>query len=170
MRPRCFATLEPVRAQRDRLVEPAGLEQRVRRAEIDVDLIGIPGQHRIHRAAVQARRAQRLLEPRTLAIGLLLEVEQREVRARILAVERDAALDEPQPFVDAPALRHPIGGGLERLECGGPAQRRHARRGDGLERARRGQPPIGSSPPSGESCSYGRAQPGALAITWRSIA
>ncbi len=137
--PRGLAPFEPVRAQRDRLVEPARVEQGARRAQIDQDLIGIPGQARVHRAAVQARRPQRLVEPRTLAIGLLEQVQQREVRAWILTVERDAALDEPQGLVDAATLREAIAGSLQRLECGRPAQRGHARGCDGLELGGRGK-------------------------------
>ena len=78
-------------------------------AQIDVDLIRVPRQHRIHRAAVQAAERMRLRRASApVAIGLRVQLEQREVRARILVVQLDRALEQAHALVDAAVVVEPI--------------------------------------------------------------
>ena len=61
------------------------------------------------------------------------------MRPRILGMELDAALDEPLALVDAQPHDQAICGRRQRIERGGPAQRRHPRSRDRLELGRQRQ-------------------------------
>ena len=136
-RPARVAALQAAGAQRDRLVDPAGVEQGVGDQEIDLDLIGVPRQRRIERAAVQRAAALRLRQPRAEPARPAVQAEQRDVGVRRLGVERDGALQHAEAVVDPAVPGEPRRRGLDHVELAGLAQRRDPRARRGLQRGRR---------------------------------
>ena len=70
--------------------------------------------------------------PGTFAFGLLVDVEQREVRRRLFQVLRDATLEQAQCLVDATRVGEPSADGVERVQRARSAHSRDPRCGDRL--------------------------------------
>ena len=142
-RPRRLAALEPIRAQRDRLVEPARGEQRVGDEQIDLDLIRVPGQDRIHRAAVQrGRSACACASHAPIAPRRAVErAAARRARARRRRAARRARSSRRSASSTRPSSRRRSRGGLDHVEVrpAGTAPRSRRRRRSRARSARRGR-------------------------------
>ena len=132
------ARLEPVDAvlpQLNAFFEPAGLHQRVGLAEVDQNLVGVPGEILGDGAAVVARGAAGLVNPVADALGVFVLPHQLDVLGAVVSEHRDPVSPVSQRLVVAALVREFAGEAVADLVARGIREGREPGTGDLLERS-----------------------------------